>query len=163
MQEFTWRDTRRATRRRPRSILAATAIVGALLVIRLWLSASALPTRRAALVSIALVFAVVLLVAALAIKLFDVGGHRGDRVSRAQQRIARRLRGALGELPITVVASGSPSSRSLLVIEVRGAVGTEVLRETVLGIVRREVAGLARDVRVVDRLKGASRARPSAA
>jgi hypothetical protein len=163
MQEFTWRDARRATRRRPRSFLAATAIVGTLLMIRLWLSASALPTRRAALVSIALVFAALLLVAALAIKLCDVGGHRDDRVSRAHRRIERQLRGALGELPVTVVASGPPSSRSPVVIEVRGSVDTDVLRETVLGIVQREVAGLARDVRVVDRLEVASRARPSAA
>jgi len=138
-------------------------IVGVLLGVRLWLSASALPTGRAAMLAMAIVIAVVLVVAALAIKLLDVGGRRDDRAARAQRRVTRRLRGALGVLPISVVACGSPSARAPLLIELTGSVGTEVLHETVLGIVRREAAMLGRDVRVVDRLEVDSRAPRSAA
>ena len=143
--------------------MAAAVIVGVLLGVRLWLSASALPTGRAAMLAMAIVIAVVLVVAALAIKLLDVGGRRDDRAARAQRRVTRRLRGALGVLPISVVACGSPSARAPLLIELTGSVGTEVLHDTVLGIVRREAAMLGRDVRVVDRLEVDSRAPRSAA
>jgi len=61
------------------------------------------------------------------------------------------------------VACGSPSARAPLLIELTGSVGTEVLHDTVLGIVRREAAMLGRDVRVVDRLEVDSRAPRSAA
>ena len=163
MRKHMWLDARRAKRRRHPSIVAATAIIGALLAIRLWLSASAMPTGRAAMLVVAIAFAVALIVVALAIKLLDVGGRREDRAGRAHDRVMRRLRGALGELPITVVVSGSPSKRSPLLIDLRGSVGTDAVRETVLGIVRREAAGLGRDVRVVDRLEVESRASRSAA
>ena len=163
MRKHMWLDARRATRRRRKSIVAATGIIGALLAFRLWLSASAMPTGRAAMLVVAIAFAVVLIVVAVALKLLDVGGRREGRAARAHDCVMRRLRGGLGELPITVVVSGLPSKRSPLLIELRGSVGTAVLRETVLGIVRREAAGLGRDVRVVDRLEVESGAHRSAA
>src|SRR5262249_22645539 len=129
MPQYMWFNPRRAMRRRRRSIVTAAVIVGVLLGIRLWLSASALPTGRAGMLAVAIVIAVVLVVAALAIKLLDVGGRRDDRAARAQRRVTRRLRGALGVLPISVVACGSPSARAPLLIELTGSVGTEVLHE----------------------------------
>jgi hypothetical protein len=158
-----WLDARRAARQRRRSIIAALAIVGALLMIRLWVSASALTTRRVTLLTVAIVFVVMLVVVAVGIRLFDLSGRREDRAALVQNRITERLRAALGDVPITVVASGVPSPRAPLLIELTGAVRTHALRETIVSIVRAEAARLGRDIRVADRLEVEARAhRPAA-
>jgi len=108
------------------------AIIAALMAIRLWLSASALATRTATIVIVAVIFVVLLLVVAVGLKLFDLSGRHEERAERVQDRITERLRGTLGEVPITVVAYGSPSTRVSLVIELTGTVPTEALREVLL-------------------------------
>jgi hypothetical protein len=136
------------------SIAAALLIIAALVVIRLWLSVSSVATRKATLVAIAVIVVVLLLFAVIGIKFFDLSGRREERAARVQNRITERLRDVLGDVPITVVAAyDSPSSRSLLVIEVAGPVPTEAVRGRVLRAVRREAARLGRDIRVSDRLE----------
>jgi hypothetical protein len=143
--------------------MAALAIIVALLMIRLWLSASALPTRKVSLVAIAAIFVVLLAVVAVGVKVFDLSGRREARAERVQNRITERLRDALGVVPITVVAYSSPSARAPLVIEVTGSVRNGALRDAILETVRREAARLGRDIRVADRLEVESRAdRPAA-
>jgi Ca2+/Na+ antiporter len=158
-----WLGARRAAVARRRSIRAALAIIAALMMIRLWLSASALATRQATLVTIAVVFVVLLVVVAVGIKLFDLTGRREERAERVQNRIAEQLRAALGDVPITVVAYASPAARAPLVIELTGSVPTEAARDAILGLVRREAARLGRDIHVADRLEVESVARRPAA
>ena len=157
-----WRGARRGASGRRRSIMAVLAIIVALLMIRLWLSASALPTRKASLVAIAASFVVLLAVVAVGVKVFDLSGRREARAERVQHRITERLRDALGVVPITVVYSSS-SARAPLVIEVTGSVRNDALRDAILETVRREAARLGRDIRVADRLEVQARAdRPAA-
>jgi len=148
---------------RRNSIIAALAIIVALLMIRLWRSASELPTRKASLVAIAAIVVVVLAAVAVGVKVFDLTGRREARAERVQNRITERLRDALGVVPITVVAYSSPSARAPLVIEVTGTVRNDDLRAAILETVRREAARLGRDIRVADRLEVQARAdRPAA-
>ena len=137
-----------------RSVTAALLIIAALIVVRLWLSASAAATRKPTLVAVILMVVVLLLFAVVGIKFFDLSGRREERAERVQDRIAERLRDALNEVPLTVVAAyGSPSPRSPLVVEIVGPVPTEAVRDRVLDLVRREASRLGRDIRVADRLE----------
>jgi hypothetical protein len=132
-------------------------------MVRLWLSASALPTSSATLLTVAIVFVVLLVVVAVGVKLFDLSGRREERAERVQNRITERLRGVLGEVPITVVAYSSPSTRAPVVIELNGSVRTQAEREAIVDIVRRQAAQLGRDIQVADRLEVESAAHRQAA
>ncbi len=136
-----------------RAFVAAVTIIVALALIRLWLSASTVATRKATLIAVAIIVVILLAVVAVGIKLFDLSGRREARAERVQNRITERLRGTLGDVPITVVAYGSPSARAPLIIEVVGSVRTQGRRDAILEIVRREAATLGRDIRVADRLE----------
>jgi hypothetical protein len=87
------------------------------------------------------------------IKLFDLSGRREDEAERLQDRMTERLRRAVGEVPLTVVAHASASAREPVVIEIAGPVATMEARERVLRQARFEATRLGRDVRVADRLE----------
>jgi heme/copper-type cytochrome/quinol oxidase subunit 2 len=150
-----WPNAGRSGGGRPgRSLMAALGIVAALLVIRMWVSVSSVDTRRATLITVAVMVVVFLLVAVLGLKFFDLSGRREERAARVQNRITERLRDAMTGLPITVVAAyASPSPRSPLVVEVAGQVPTAAIRERVLQLARQEATRLGRHIRVADRLE----------
>lgn len=100
-----------------------------------------------------IVILVVALVVGVGIKLFDLSGCREDDAERLQDRMAERLRSAVGEVPLTIVANASGSSREPVVIEIAGPVATVEARERVLRQARFEASRLGRDVRVADRLE----------
>src|SRR5262245_57149704 len=136
------------------SILAAVGVVAALIVIRLWVSMSSVATRRATLVTVAGMVVVLPAFPRVGIKLFDLSGRREERTERVQKRITERLRGAMGESPLPVVAAyPAPSPRSPLVVEIAGPVPTDAVREQVLHLTQREAARLGHDIRVADRLE----------
>ena len=100
-----------------------------------------------------IVILVVALVVGVGIKLFDLSGCREDDAERLQDRMTERLRSAVGEVPLTIVANASGSSREPVVIEIAGPVATVEARERVLRQARFEASRLGRDVRVADRLE----------
>jgi hypothetical protein len=100
-----------------------------------------------------IVILVAVLVVGVGIKLFDLSGRREDEAERLQDRMTERLRSAVGEVPLTVVAKASGSSREPVVIEIAGPVATVEARERVLRQARFEAARLGRAVRVADRLE----------
>jgi len=108
---------------------------------------------KALLVAGAIVILIVALVVGMGIKLFDLNGRREDEAERLQDRMTERLRRAIGEVPLTVVAHASTSAREPVVIEIAGPVATMEARERVLSQARGEAARLGRDVRVADRLE----------
>jgi hypothetical protein len=110
-------------------------------------------TTKALLVAGGIVILVVALVVGVGIKLFDLSGRREDEAERLQDRMTERLRRAVGEVPLTVVAHASASAREPVVIEIAGPVPTMEARERVLRQARFEAARLGRDVRVADRLE----------
>ena len=110
-------------------------------------------TTKALLVAGGIVILVVALVVGVGIKLFDLSGRREDEAERLQDRMTERLRRAVGEVPLTVVAHASASAREAVVIEIAGPVTTVEARERVLRQARFEAARLGRDVRVADRLE----------
>jgi hypothetical protein len=100
-----------------------------------------------------IVILVAVLVVGVGIKLFDLSGRREDEAERLQDRMTEGLRSAVGEVPLTVVAKASGSSREPVVIEIAGPVATVEARERVLRQARFEAARLGRAVRVADRLE----------
>jgi hypothetical protein len=110
-------------------------------------------TTKALLVAGGIVILVVALVVGVGIKLFDLSGRREDEAERLQDRMTERLRRAVGEVPLTVVAHASASAREPVVIEIAGPVPTMEAREWVLRQARFEATRLGRDVRVADRLE----------
>jgi len=108
---------------------------------------------KALLVAGAIVILIVALVVGMGIKLFDLSGRREDEAERLQDRMTERLRRAIGEVPLMVVAHASTSAREPVVIEIAGPVATMEARERVLRQARFEAARLGRDVRVADRLE----------
>ena len=69
---------------------------------------------KALLVAGAIVILIVALVVGMGIKLFDLSGRREDEAERLQDRMTERLRRAIGEVPLTVVAHASASARAPL-------------------------------------------------
>jgi hypothetical protein len=88
-------------------------------------------TTKALLVAGGIVILVVALVVGVGIKLFDLSGRREDEAERLQDRMTERLRRAVGEVPLTVVAHASASAREPVVIEIAGPVATMEARERV--------------------------------
>jgi hypothetical protein len=86
-------------------------------------------TTKALLVAGGSVILVVALVVGVGIKLFDLSGRREDEAERLQDRMTERLRRAVGEVPLTVVAHASASAREPVVIEIAGPVATMEARE----------------------------------
>jgi hypothetical protein len=136
-----------------KSATMALLIIAGLLVLRLWLSAVDLTTRRAMAVTGGIIVVVLLLVIGVGIPLFELSGRRKDVAERLQRSMSERLRSAVDGLPLTVVAHVPESRRSCIVVEIGGSVPTEEVRATVLRAVRHEVARRGREVRVVDRLE----------
>src|SRR5262245_42220432 len=96
-----------------RTIVFGLGIVLALLALRFWLSVSSVATRRGTLITVAMMVVVLLVFAVLGLRFFDLSGRREDRAARVQDCIRTRLREAMGDLPLTVVAAyASPSPRS---------------------------------------------------
>jgi hypothetical protein len=143
------------------AIAAAAVIIGALLVLRRWLSAFDLATRQVVVVA-GIILGVIVLAVVVGVRFFDLSGRREDEAQRLQDRIAERVRGVTSNVAITIVAEVPGARRSPVVIEVAGAVPTDTVRDRVLRVVRHETSRIGRDARVVDRLEvGAATATPT--
>ena len=134
-----------------KSATTALLIVAALLLVRLWLSATDVATRPTMAVSGGIVV-VLLLAIGVSIPLFELTGRRKNDAERLQHILTRRVRRAFRDLPVTVDTHVRESGRRWMVIEIRGSVPTEDVRDRVLRTVQHEAFRLGCEVRVVDRL-----------
>jgi hypothetical protein len=113
-----------------KSAAMALLIITGLLVLRLWLSAVDPATRRAMAVAGGVIVVALLLGIGVGIPLFELSGRRKDEAEWLQHSVTERLRSAVINLPLTVVAHVPGSRRSHRHRDC-GSVPTAEIRDTV--------------------------------